>query len=199
MDDVRFYRIKDELRILGLDDAPFKPKCDKETMLIGAIFRGGSFIDGILRTEVEVDGIDSTEKIIDMVEKTHHKDLRVIMLDGLGFAGFNLVDIERLYEKTHLPVIAIMRKMPDFDAIDSALENLRHRKYYRECIRKAGTPVEIEVCIGKKIYMQYKGLSQDDARRIVKLSTTRSLIPEPLRVAHLIASGVALGESRGRA
>jgi len=33
----------------------------------------------------------------------------------------------------------------------------------------------------------------------VKLSSTRSLIPEPIRVAHLIASGVALGESRGGA
>jgi len=41
--------------------------------------------------------------------------------------------------------------------------------------------------------------SRPTAEYIVKLSSTRSLIPEPIRVAHLIASGVALGESMGGA
>ncbi|RLF35484.1 MAG: hypothetical protein DRM99_04525, partial [Thermoplasmata archaeon] len=34
---------------------------------------------------------------------------------------------------------------------------------------------------------------------IIKLSTIRGVIPEPIRVAHLIASGITRGESYGKA
>jgi endonuclease V-like protein UPF0215 family len=39
--------------------------------------------------------------------------------------------------------------------------------------------------------MQTAGLYCDDAQKIVALTSTRSSIPEPLRVAHLIASGTS--------
>jgi endonuclease V-like protein UPF0215 family len=199
MDNVRFYQIKDEIRILGIDDAPFDLHKDKTSMLVGTIFRGGNWLDGVLRTEVEVDGMDSTEKVSEMVRKTRHKDLRVIMLDGLGFAGFNLVDMEQLFKKTKLPVIVIVRRMPDFEAIKNAIKKLEHREFYEECIRKAGEPKKVETKPRRSIHIQHYGIDFPDATEIVKLSATRSLIPEPIRVAHLIASGIALGESRGRA
>lgn len=199
MKDTHFYAIKDEIRILGIDDAPFDFRKDKETMLIGTVFRGGDWIDGILRTEVKVDGNDATEKVIEMVKGCKFKDLRVIMLDGLGFAGFNLVDMERVFNETGLPVIVVVRKMPDFNKIKKALKNLHHAEFYNNCIKKAGIPQKVETKKNKFIHIQFHGLSFKDAERIVKLSSTRSLIPEPIRVAHLIASGVALGESRGNA
>ncbi len=51
----------------------------------------------------------------------------------------------------------------------------------------------------KNIYYQFKGLKQKEAEEIIRLSCTRSLIPEPLRVAHLMASALIKGESGGRA
>ena len=199
MGNVKFYQIKDEIRILGIDDAPFDLYADKTTMLIGTIFRGGNWLDGILKTEVEVDGTNSTERISEIVRKTKHKDLRVIMLDGLGFAGFNLVDIEQLFEETKLPVIVIVRQMPDFEAIKKAIQKLKHREFYEKCMKKAGEPKKVETKPKKFIHIQHSGIEFSDASEIVKLSSTRSLIPEPIRVAHLIASGIVLGESRGRA
>ena len=47
--------------------------------------------------------------------------------------------------------------------------------------------------------MQINGIGREDAEQIVKLSTTRSSIPEPLRVAHIIAAGIMKGESKGSA
>ncbi|MEM4347117.1 MAG: DUF99 family protein [Candidatus Altiarchaeota archaeon] len=201
VNEVKFYKIKNEIRILGIDDAPFNFR-EKKTMLIGTIFRGGSWLDGILKTEIEVDGINATKKIISMVKKTKHKDLRVIMLDGLTFAGFNIVDIEEIFKKTKLPVIVIIRKMPDFKKIKIALKKMNDKENYffrLKCIEKASIPRKIEIRKGKNIYIQYYGINFSDAKKIVRLSATRSLIPEPLRVAHLIATGISLGESRGRA
>lgn len=199
MNKVRFYSIKDEVRILGIDDAPFNLYGDKKTMLVGVVFRGGSFLDGVMRSEVGVDDTDSTDRIIEMVKNTRHKDLRVIMLDGLGFAGFNLVDIERLFEETKLPVIVVVRQMPDFEAIKKAIQNLKNREFYQKCIEKAGEPKRVETRPGRFIHIQCHGIDFSDAEEIVKLSAKRSLIPEPIRVAHLIATGIVLGESRGGA
>jgi endonuclease V-like protein UPF0215 family len=41
------------------------------------------------------------------------------------------------------------------------------------------------------IYMQISGISEEDARKILQITSTRSYIPEALRVAHLIASGLS--------
>lgn len=201
MSEVKFYQVKSEVRILGIDDAPFNFQKDKRTTLIGTIFRGGSWLDGVLRTEIRIDGTDATKKIISMVKKTRHKDLRVIMLDGLTFGGFNTADIEEIFRKTKLPVIVIIRKMPDFREIRKALKKMKDENYDERmrCIEKAGLPKKIETKKGKFIYVQHCGIKFEDAKKIVKLSATRSLIPEPLRVAHLIATGVTLGESRGGA
>jgi endonuclease V-like protein UPF0215 family len=49
------------------------------------------------------------------------------------------------------------------------------------------------------IYVKCIGISFEEAKEIIKLSTIRGVIPEPIRVAHLIASGVTRGESYGKA
>ena len=198
-EEIKFYQIKDEVRILGLDDAPFEFKPGANAMIVGVVMRGGMWIDGIMRSEVEVDGIDSTLRVAELIEKSKFKDVRVIMLDGLGFAGFNLVDMDELFKKTNLPVIAVVRKMPDYEGIAAAIKNLPHKEFYEKCIKIAGKPRKVETKPGKHIYIQYKGISFENAKKIVQLASTRSNIPEPLRLAHLIASGISLGESRGGA
>jgi uncharacterized protein len=50
-----------------------------------------------------------------------------------------------------------------------------------------------------RLWIQRAGLSLDEARRIVADTTLHGNIPEPLRLAHLIAGGITTGKSRGRA
>jgi len=199
MENIKFYEIKKEIRILGIDDASFNLYEDKKTILIGAIFRGGEWLDGVLKTEVAIDGNDATEKIAGMVKNTRHKDLRVIMLDGITFGGFNVANIKKIYEETGLGVIVVVRKLPDFEEIEMVIKRYDYYEERKEGIRAAGIPRKVETRPGNFIYIQCSGIKFEDAEYIVKLSATRSLIPEPIRVAHLIASGVALGESRGGA
>jgi len=170
-------------------------------MIIGAVFRGGEWLDGVLRSEITRDGMDGTDVIIEMVTSTKHYDqIRVIMLDGVTYGGFNPIDIVRIYEETGLPVIVIMRACPDFEKIEAALENLTQAKERLEIIRRAGNISRVVTKdASNPIYIQCVGIDRRDARRIVQLSSTRSNVPEPIRVAHLIATGVICGESRGKA
>jgi len=194
----KFRKIKKEIRILAWDDGPFEFKSKGKDILVGVIFRGGQFLDGLLKTEIDIDGLDATEKIIGKVLKTRHKDLRVIMLDGITFAGFNIVDIKEIYKKTKLPVIVVNRKKPDFEKFISTLKQLPEPKKRLDCVENAGPTYWAKVK-NKRICFQCSGIKIEDAKKIIKETSTMSLIPEPLRVAHLIATGFILGESVGRA
>ena len=194
----QFRNIKKEIRILAWDDGPFEFKKKGKDILIGTIFRGGQFMDGMLKTEVEIDGTDATEKIIEKILKTKHKDIRVIMLDGITFAGFNTVDIKEIYKKTKLPVIVVNRKKPDFEKFISSLKRMPESNKRLKAVENAGPIYWVKVK-NKRICFQCYGISKDNASKIIKETSTMSLIPEPLRVAHLIATGFVLGESVGRA
>ncbi len=187
-----FRIIKPEIRVLGVDDCPFIPHTKSQVPVIGVVFRGGYWIDGILHTKIAVDGFDATEKIVTMItSSSHHKQLRVIMLNGVTFAGFNIVNIKTLSATTKLPVITVTREKPDLAKIHKALKNLPKSQERWNTILNAGEPFEVSTRSGKrKIYMQVAGISRDDAQKILRLTSTRSNIPEALRVAHIVASGI---------
>ena len=190
-------QVKKEYRILGIDDGHFK-RTDESVIVIGTIFRGGEWMDGIITTEVKIDGYDSTEKLISLVKRTKHfGQLRCILLNGIALGGFNVIDIQELTKKTKLPVIVIIRKYPDFKKIKSALESFGAISKMG-IINRAGEVYNTGLK-NKKIYFKVAGITPDNAKIIIKLSSTRSMVPEPLRAAHLIASGVTTGESKRRA
>jgi len=191
--------LKSEIRILGFDDGAFKPKSKKLVPVIGVIFRGGKFLDGAFRTDVKVDGTEATEKIIKLINSSRHKQqLKVIMFDGITLAGFNIIDIKKLHEQTKLPVVVVNRKMPNIKDVRKALSNFDDWKERWQTIKNAG---KIKVCKMRdgKVYYQCVGMKDAEAEEVIELSSTRSHIPEPLRVAHIIATAVVKGESAGRA
>ena len=185
-----FRIIKPEIRILGVDDGKFTPRTKGEVLIVGVVLRGGSWVEGAMHTYISIDGLDATEKIASMINRSPHKrQLRLIMLNGITFGGFNIADIKKLYELTTLPVLALTRDKPDLDAIREALRNLPQTEERWQMVLEAGQLHEV-TCRGTKLYLGLAGLTLADAKKIVDLTATMSCFPEPLRVAHLIASGL---------
>ena len=186
--------MKKEIRILGIDDASFDKFNDKRVLVIGTVFRGGSWLDGVLSTYVRVDGVNATKKLIEMVNGCKFKpQLQCIMLDGIAFGGFNVVDVQKLNKQTGIPVVVVMRNYPDFKEIERVLKKLGKESRIK-LLDKAGEVVNVG-----NIHVQVIGIDLKKAKQFLKVSCTRSYIPEPIRVAHLIGQGIAMGESRGRA
>ncbi len=186
--------LKKEIRVIGIDDAPFRKFKRGKVLVIGTVFRGGSLMDGVLSTKVNIDGNDSTKKIVEMVNKSKFKpQLQCIFLDGISLGGFNVIDIHEVNKKTRIPVVVIIRKKPNIEKIKTTLTKLNKKNKIR-LLEKAGEVIKIG-----DIYVQLAGLTLEKAKEILKIVCTRSLIPEPIRIAHLIASGVVDGESRGKA
>lgn len=189
----KFRVIKPEIRVLGVDDGVFTPHMKGLVPVVGVVFRGGYWLDGVMHTKIEIDGFDATEKIASMIiNSPHHKQLRVIMLNGITFAGFNVVNIKELSKEVKLPVIAVTREQPNFTEIREALKNLPESEERWKAIQSAEKMFEVSTrSENEKVYMQTSGILEEDARKILQLTSTRSSVPEALRVAHLIASGIS--------
>ena len=118
-------------------------------------------------------------------------ELRIIFLNGLTFAGFNVVDIKKLYQNTKLPVISVVRKEPDLNEIRKAIKNLPEFNFRLQAMENAGKLYTVKTRNGyNPIYIQKVGILYTDARKILKKTSIISNIPEPLRVSHIIASGL---------
>lgn len=190
--------MKQEIRILGIDDSPFKFR-DVTVMIIGVVMRAKGYLEGVLKSEVEVDGRDANEKLSEMINSSRFKEqIKYVMLDGVALGGFNVVDIDKLNSDTKLPIITVTRDKPNFENIRDALQSHFDDWEERWEIIKRGELLKIET-EHKPIYVKFSGVEEKEVKEIIKKSTVRGVIPEPIRVAHLIATGVSNNESYGRA
>jgi hypothetical protein len=187
--------MKDEIRVLGIDDGYFLKHGDKKVLVVGAVLRGNHGLEGVLSCYIDKDGTDSTKRLISLVNSSKHKNqLRYMMTNGTTLGGFNLLDISELYRKTRVPVLAVLRKKPDQQKVERALSHFPDKRKRLERISKAG-----RIYSYRRLYFQMAGLTEREARELIEKTTKGSNIPEPVRIAHLIASGVTYGESTKRA
>ncbi len=188
---------KKEIRVLGIDDAPFE-KGDEHVWVIGTFFRGGEVMDGVISTHAEVDGEDATYNLIEMINKSKFKEqIKCIFLNGIAVGGFNVINIGNLWKHTSIPVIVVVRHMPDFEELEKTLHKLGMAKRY-DLMEKAGKPRLVRTKQGEA-YIQVAGMEWNTAEELMQICCTRSYLPEPIRAAHLIGAGVVKGESKGRA
>ncbi|MCX6777887.1 MAG: DUF99 family protein [Candidatus Micrarchaeota archaeon] len=184
-------------RIIGIDDSPFT-KNDRHVRIVGVVWRDGT-IEGVLSTRVGRDGGDATEKILGMIRGSRFaSQARAVMMNGIMTAGLNAVDIKKMNEELKVPVIAFTRTKPGRERVIAAIEKAGESERIirgragRLARKKAIVERAGEVC-GNGPYVQCAGISGREALRMLE-----EFGKEPVRIAHLIASGIKLGESHGR-
>jgi endonuclease V-like protein UPF0215 family len=181
--------------VIGVDDAPFERDHRGRVMVVATAF-SGLRLEGVLTTRVRRDGSDATSALAACIAGSRYAaHTRLVLLQGIALAGFNVVDVHALSEALGMAVLVVARRPPSRDAMRAAL--LDHvpggaRKW--ALIEKAGA---MERCAG--VMVQRAGISLDDAGAVISRLAVNGAIPEPLRMAHLIAGGVTTGQSRGRA
>ena len=189
--------MKQQIRILGIDDSPFKFG-DKKALVIGALVRIPNYLEGVMRSVVTVDGADSTQTIVEMVSGSRFKDqVKAIMIDGIALAGFNVIDIHEVWSKLEIPVLTVTRDKPDYAKMKAALE-----KHFDDWKVRYDLITKQELSVisteHKPLYACGIGMEWAEFQEIVKACTVRGVVPEPVRMAHLIASAIVRGESYGR-
>jgi len=182
------------IRVMGFDDAPFSKERNSIVNISGIVCSLTRF-EGMVWGEVKKDGDDATSQLIDLITKSKfYPQLHAILLDGIAFGGFNIIDLQALSTETQLPCIAVMRKCPNLAAIDKALTNFTDYERRSILLKNAGTIQQQ----GGFIF-QHAGIDRDNAACLLGRVTDTGKVPEPLRLAHFIGAAVKTGESSNRA
>jgi uncharacterized protein len=181
--------------VVGFDDGPFPRETRMgQVLLVGAVC-ARSRLDGVLSGQVLRDGDDATRVIARLLNGSQFQGhVRAVLLNGIAVGGFNVVDIHGLCAAVGRPVLVVARRAPRLDKIKRALDLLDDGARKWAFIQQAGP---MEAVSG--LYLQRAGLSVAEARDLLAATTIHGRLPEPLRLAHIIAGGIVTGRSRGRA
>lgn len=179
-----------KMRVVGIEDGSFKKGVTKNALLAAVLFKGLD-IENVRFTKVKVDGLDATERVAEVLNGWKFE---AVMLAGVSFAGFNLVDPAVLFDKFRKPLIIISREKPDNKAVKRAL--LRHFKDWQirwEVFQKLGLIHKVNVSAKEPpLYIETIGGNIQWAKRLIKALTVAGRVPEPIRAARLIARGLSM-------
>lgn len=190
--------MKPHVRVLGIDDSPFTFK-EKDVVIIGAAVRLPNYLEGVLRTKVDMDGTDATDRLREMVRRSRYmENLAAILIDGIAVGGFNVIDIEALYTDLGIPVVTVTRDEPDIKSIEDVLK-AKFSDWKKRLDLITGRDLHTVKTEHKPLYVQFVGTELSDVEELISKSTVLGALPEPIRIAHLIAAAIRTGESHGRA
>ncbi|MEM9075279.1 MAG: DUF99 family protein [Myxococcota bacterium] len=177
--------------VIGFDDGPFQ---GVRVPLLGAVY-ARERLDGVVTGEITRDGDEATQAIADLVLKSRFAEhIRCVMLQGLTFAGFDVVDLDALHRAVARPVLVVARKAPNLERMNAALEKIEGANERRRRLESAGLMRPLA-----GVWIQSAGLSEAAAKATLELHTRYGAFPEPLRVAHLLGAAFATGHSHGSA
>lgn len=173
--------------VAGIDDGGFNPylkfsKKKPRIPLVAVYYKNFRIVDLIFR-KIKVDGLDATEKLLSILNS---KRPEIVLAQGVTFGGFNMIDFVEVYERTKIPVIIVLDRMPDFKSIFNAITS--HFKDADERISILKKLPEIKNF--KNVYFENIGINDLEARKIIESLTIFGNIPEPVRLAHLICRGI---------
>ncbi len=183
------FTLKKETRVLGIDDGPYVRGSDK-TLIVMTVYRLDGYIDGFLSGWIDTDGSDASETIGGSLNKSRFKDqIRCIISDGGCLAGFNVLDLSDLHERTSLPIITASDQPPDTDSIERALSSFQDGEQ-RLKLLTAHSPYPISLPDGK-CWIRFEGIERHDAEKVIRRATIRGRTPEPIRISHMAARSLS--------
>ncbi len=183
--------IKKGVRTLAVASAPVKGK--RSTLAIGVVQKEYS-VEGVLSTRIEVDGDDASAKIAKMLSRSRFaQQVKIIALDGAAIAGLNIVDPDYLKGRLGVHLLFITRHKPRSSALKRAIIAFGKEKG-KSIAHKLKAHSELNSLYGFFFEGFYivTDLSESHAKLVAESAISA------LRLAHIIARGVATGESKGR-
>lgn len=175
--------------VVGVEDGSFQKGITTKALLTAVLFKD-FLIEDVKIAKITVDGFDATETLTKILEGWI---FGAVILAGVSFAGFNVIDPLVIYKKYGKPVIVVTRTKPDNKAVKTAL-----RKHFAdwetrfEVFEKLSLPFEKIVFADKTpIYIKVVGSNARWAKNLVSAFSILGKIPEPLRVARIIARGLS--------
>src|SRR3989449_7252246 len=177
---------------VGIDDGPFLPRRlgGSKAPLVAAQLNGPHLVNARVAS-ISVDGLDATTIALRMLNSLPVRD-SPILLAGATFAGFNIINPRVLQRKFRTPTIVVIGSRPNNRTVKRAL--VRHFPDWRRrwrILSSLGPLRQARTFQNENpIFYEAFGCKHNEARRILRDWAFVSRIPEPMRVAGLVARGL---------
>lgn len=180
--------------LLGVDDGPFEKRQAEPVPIVAVMMEAADLVESVAIASFPVDGDDATGFLAGWLGGLRARvSCQAVLLGGITLAGLGIVDLEALARRLALPVLAVTRRAPQDAKLVAALRAAGLGERIPLVLR---APRALQVADG--LFVAQAGGSAEEAARLARASLGKASLPEPLRMAHLVARALVLGESRGR-
>ena len=179
---------KSGVRVLGVAES-FK-KSQTHSLVVGLVMRGDFRIDGFGICRPTIGGRDSTETLLKLFKRLNRNDIRAWMLGGSLISWFNVVDIVELHRITGVPVVCVTYHPSE--GVEKYLKEYFPGDWQSrlEILEKAGVRAPVHLDTGHGAFLTTAGVGIPRAKKLLDNFTLDGRIPEPIRVARLVAAAL---------
>ena len=182
---LRLHLNKPGIRALGVAES-FR-QGQKRSVLAGVVMRSDFVIDGVALGRTAVGGDDATTSIVSLYRALRRNDINLLMVSGAILSLYNIIDVDRLASKTKLPVVCLTYK--ETAGIEDSIR--RHfpegAESKLEAYRRLGKRTGVGLRTGHRVFVRTAGIEKAEVKKVLDVFTLQGSIPEPVRVAKLLA------------
>jgi len=144
-------------------------------------------VDGVVFGRCSIGGDDATKSIASLYRRLHRNDVNLIMVSGAILSLYNIVDPAALSKTTGVPVVCLTYK--ETKGIEDSIRKHFPRSYEGKLAqyRKLGARTRVRLATGHAVFARGEGLEETELKRLLNMFTLQGSIPEPVRVAKLLA------------
>jgi hypothetical protein len=176
---------KKGLRALGIAESFQK---NKKATLAGVVMRADLQIDGFWITEITIGGLDATKGVLDIFKNLGRRDLNAILLNGCVISLFNLIDLEEVWKTTKLPTVCITYE--ESNGLEKYFKEFEDYEIRLDMYKRLGKRTPIVLHTGHEVLVRFLGMKEKEVKVLLDKFTIQGAIPEPLKVARLLARAV---------
>lgn len=182
---LRLHLNKRGIRVLGVAES-FRQN-ESRSLLAGVVMRGDLVVDGLAFGATTVGGDDATASLLRLYRSLRRNDVNLLMVSGAILSLYNIVDVDLLSQKANLPVVCLTYK--ETAGIESSIARKFPGRAQEKLLayRKLGPRESIKLRSGHTVYARTSGISIRDAHEVIDMFTLQGSLPEPVRVARLLA------------
>lgn len=182
---LRLHLNKKGIRVLGVAES-FRQSA-RWSVLAGVVMRGDLVVDGLGFGRTAVGGDDATAAVASLFRRFKRNDVNVLMVSGAILSLYNIIDVDSLASRTRLPVVCLTYK--ETSGIESSIVSHFPGRAEEKlaAYRKLGARKRLELSSGHTVWARTSGISDREALAVVDTFTLQGSLPEPVRVARLLA------------
>ena len=162
----------------------------KKSILSGIVMRRDFVIDGFVFGSATLDGDDATNTILQMYEDLKRPDISYVLISGLIISLYNIIDIKKIHQSLKIPIIGLTYH--DSEGIEDSIKHHFPDSYKSKIknYQNLGIRKKITLHTSSEVFVRKEGCTFHDVKYLLNKLTLQGSIPEPLRVAQLLAKSL---------